>query len=420
MVGIEGADGLIALEQAVAQGSDLDIIINRPDGQILLIAVIRRPHAVFNGRDLRLIDRFLRHAGGNGVVDPDRAVRALILQHRRIGVAVFKGAVPGQIQVGDIGIRKRVRRNVDRLIEVKHQVIQRSFRKGARADVLQLAAQVQFLAPGALKRFLADGSDGGGQGQDVGMVVHKRPRADFLQALAPVDPVDLRVHERVVPDLPEAGGEANIGQVARVLKRPRPDALQALGEEDDIHRVVARKGAFADGLHRHAADALGDLHVGVVFRVAGDRAGLGVKGKPVPLVLLFARRGVFAAGLQVSRRVERVGQRLRVGLQLVVGHVDHIVVAQPVKAPVDIQEDRACALEGDLLQVFTGAERAVNDPHAGRNGQAGQRVAVREVGADILQTVVERHAGQAVHPRDDPALDGAQRVGHGQGSDFIV
>ena len=419
VVGIEGADGLIALEQAVAQGGDRNVVIVRPHGQILLIAVIRLPHAVFDGCDLGLVDRILRHTAAFRVVDPDGAVRALIPEQRGIGVAVLDAAVPGQVKVGNLGVGKCIRRDVNQLMEIKHDVIQRAIGKGTRTDAFHLAAQVQLLAPRALEGALADGSDRGGQHQDAFAAILERPRADFLQALAPVDLADLGVEEGVVADGFQRGGKFDVAQAAGVLERAGFNARQALGEDDAVHGVIAPEGVLADGLHRHAADGRRNLNKGMILLVAGDGASGSVKDEPV-LAALRGEEGVFAAGAEMLRRAVGLRQGGGVGVELIVGHIDHIVAAQPVKAPVGVQEERAGALEGDFLQVFTGVERAVHNADAGGNGQAGQRIAVVEIGADVLQAVVERDAGQAVHPGDGPVLDGPQRIRHRQRSDRIV
>ena len=417
---VEGTDRLIALEHAVAQRGDVDVVIIRPHGQILLISIIYLPYAIFNGRYIDFVDRILRHAAADGVVDPHRAVRALILEQRGIRVAVFDAAVPRQIQVGDAGIHKRIRRDVDHLIEIKHEIIQPRIGKGARADGFHAAAQVQFLTPCAFKRALSDGFDRRRERQNALLAVPERPRADFLQALVPVDQVDLGVKERIVADGFERGGEMRIAKVAGVLERAGVNALQSLREDDAVHGVIAREGFLTDGLHRHAADGRGDLDIGVIFLVAGNRAGGSIERKPVLIACRFRDDSVFAAGLKVLRRAVGVFERLRVSVQLIIRYVDHIAVAQPVKAPAGVQEERACALKSNLLQAFTGANRAIHNANAGRNGQCGQRIAVAEIGADVLQTIVERHAGQAVHPGDGPALERAQRVGHRQRGDLMV
>ena len=375
VVGVEGTDGLIALEHAVAQGGDINIVIDRPDGQVGLAAVIRRPYAACNRCNIGLIDGALRHAGGFGIVDPHSAVGALVAQHGFIGTAVLLRAVPGQIQVGHIGFGKRVRCNVDGRIEVKHQVIQRGLGKGAGADGFQAAAQVQLLTPCILKCAFTDGSDGAGQGQDGFHVILERPRADFLQALAPVDPQGLRVVERFVADGFQRGGEAHIGDVAGILERARLNALQPLGEHHAIDGIIALECLRANGLHRHAADGRGNLHIGVILPVAGDRAGGRVKGEPVLGVLLFGNHGVFAAGLQMIRRAVGIPQRRRVGGQLIVRHIDGVVLRQHGEAPVPADEQGACTLEADFPQICTGADSSVHDADAGWNGQAGQRAA---------------------------------------------
>ena len=416
MVGIEGTDGLVALEHAVAQGSDIDIVIDCPNGQIGLAAVIFRPDAASNRGDIGPVDGLLRYAAGNGIVDPHSAVGALVAQHGFIGAAVLLRAVPGQIQVGHIGFGKRVRRNVDGLVEIKHQVIQRGFGKGAGADGFQAAAQVQLLTPCILKCAFTDGSDGAGQGQDGFHIILERPRADFLQALAPVDPQGLRVVERFVADGFQRGGEADIDDVAGILERTCLNALQPLGEHHAIDGIIALECLWANGLHRHAADGCGDFHIGVILPVAGDRAGGRVKGEPVLGVLLFGNHGVFAAGLQMLRRAVGVLQRRRVGFQLIVRHIDGVVLRHHGEAPVRADEQGACTLEADFPQICTGADSSVHDTDAGWNGQAGQCVAVGEIGADVLQPVVQVDGGQAVHPGDGSALECAQRVGHGQRS----
>ena len=420
VVGIEGADGLIALEQAVAQCGDFDLIVDCPHSQVGLAAVVDRPHAVFDGGDFRLVHREFRHAGAVGVVDPHGTVGALVLQQLCVGVAVFKGAVPGQIQVGHIRFDERIRRDVDGRVEVEDQVVQRGAREGAGADGLHIAAQVQLLAPGALEGAFADGLHRFGEGEDGRLVVLERPRTDLLQTLAPVNPADLRAEERVVADGLQRGGELHIGETAGVRECARVDALQAFGEHDAIDGIVAPEGVFGDGLHRHAADGLRDFHVGVILAIAGDRAGGCVEHKPILIVFLFGDGSALAAGLEVVRRAIGILQRGRVGVQLVVGHVDHIILRHHEEAPFRADEHRAGALKADLFQICAVGEGAFHDAHAGRNGHAGQRVAAGKAAAEVLHAVVQRHLGQAIHRGDDATLEGAQRIGHRQGSDFVL
>ena len=417
---IEGADGLAALEQAVAEGGDVDVVIIRPDGQIGVTAIVDHPDAVVNGGDVGFVLRIVGHAGGNGVVDPYRAVGALLRQQSRIGVAVFQTAVPGQVEVGYVGFGKRVGGDVDGRIQIKHHVVERRIREGTGADVLHGIAQIQLRAAGGLKRAVADVLHRGGQGQDSGLIVLECPGADGLQAFAPADLVKLGIEERIVADGLQGGGELHVNQIAAVRKRAGFDALQSLGEDDAEDGVVAFKGIFADGLHGDAADGLGDLQIGVVLHVTVDGAGCRVEIEPVLVVLRLGDDRVLAAGLQMLRRSVGFLQRRGIGVQLVIRHVDRVILRHHEEAQTGLDEQRACALEADLLQVFAGDEGLVHDPDAGRNGHAGQRIAIREVAAEVLQPVVQRHAGQFLHRGDGAAVDRAQRIGHRQERDFVL
>ena len=419
MMRIEGTDGLVALEQAVTQGGHIDIIVGRPDRQIGLGAVVGLPHAILNGGDFKRVGRVFRDRAGR-IVDPYRAVRALLREQGGIGVPVLKAAVPGQIHILKIGIDERVRRDVDGAVEVEGHIGQRASGEGAGADVLHAAAQIQLLTPGILKGTIADGAQRARQLQHGGPNVPEGPAADLLQPFAPPDVEEIRVAKRFLPDDPQRGREGGPGQIAGLTEGCSLNALQPLREHDAVDAVVVPEGLRADGLHRHAADGRGNLHEGVVLPVGGDGAGGSIEIKPALGVGNPGIDGILAAGLQAIRRCVDIRQRVGIGAQLIVGHIDHAVVRQPSKAPIGVQKDRANALEGDRLQAFAGVDRAVHDAHAGRNRQAGQRAAVVEGGADVLQAVVQLHAGQAVHPRNGPLLNRPQRVGHRQRGDLMV
>ena len=420
MVGIEGTNGLAALEQAVAQGSDIDVAIGSPDGQIGLIAMIGRPHAVLDGGHIHAIDRIGRHAAADGIVDPHRAVRALLRQHGCVGIAVLDAAVPGQIQIGHLRIGKGIGGNVDGLIQVKDHVVQEGARKGPGADALHVSAQVQLLAPGALKGIIADDANRGGQAEDRCLRVTEGPRADLLQTLAPVDPAGLGIHEAVVADHPQGCGKTEVIHVAGLLEGRFLHALQTLRQDQRVDGIVAAEGLLADGLHRHAADARGNLHPGMVFLVSGDRAGGRVEGEPVLMIVRGTGRGVFPAGLQTVGGAVGIGQGGSIGVQLIVGDADHAVLRQPAEAPFRLQEEGAFALKADLPQIVAGAEGGIHHADAGRHGDAAQRGAVAEIAvADILQPVVEAHLAQAAHVADGGGLQRAQGIRHGQGGDII-
>ena len=415
VVGIEGTNGLIALEKAVAQGSDIDVAIGSPDGQIGLIAVIGRPYAVLDGGHVKRVGRSGRHAAADGIVDPHGAVRALLRQHGCVSIAVPEAAVPGQIQIGHLRIGKGIGGNVDGLIQVEGHVIQEGARKGPGADALHVSAQVQLLAPGALKGIIADDANRGGQAEDRCLRVTEGPRADLLQTLAPVDPAGLGIHEAVVADHPQGCGKAEVIHVAGLLEGSFLNALQALGQDQCVDGIIAAEGILADGLHRHAADAGGNLQPGMEFDVAVNRPGGRVEVEPVFIVLRRAGHGVLPAGLQPTGSVINIRQRGGVGIKLIVGDIDHAVLRQQVEAPVLRQKEGAFAFEADLPQIVAGAEGGVHRADAGGHGNAGQRRAVAEVAvADVLQPVIEAHLRQTAHVADGRILQRAQGVRHGQ------
>ena len=419
-MGIEGTDGLAALEQAVSQGGDIDIIIDGPDGQVGLIAVIGCPFAVLNGGHVDFVDGIGGYAAADGIVDPHRAVRALLRQHGRVSVAVLEAAVPGQIQIGHLRIGKGVGGDINGLVQVENHVVQESGRKGPGADALHITAQVQFLAPGALKGHIADDANRGGQAEDRRMRVAEGLRADLLQALAPVDPAGLGIHEAIVADDPQGRGEAEVIDIAGLPESGFLNALQALGQDQRIDGIVTAEGLLADGLHRHAADAGGNLQPGMELGVAVNRPGGRVEVEPGILVLLRTGHGVLPAGLQPAGSVLSIRQRGGVGVQLIVGDVNHAVLRQQVEAPILRQEEGAFALEADLPQIIAAAEGGIHRADAGGNGNAGQRRAVAEIAiADVLQPVIKANLRQPAHVADGGILQRAQGVRHGQGGHVV-
>ena len=205
-----------------------------------------------------------------------------------------------------------------------------------------------------------------------------------------------------------------------MLERARLNALQTFGKNDAIDGIIAPERLRADGFHCHAADGRGNFHIGVIFPVAGDGAGSRVEDEPVLVASLFGNDGVFAAGLQMLRRVVGILQRRGIGGQLIVRHIDRVIRRHHGEAPVTADEQGACALEADFLQVCAGTEGSVHNADAGWNGQAGQRVAVEEIVADVFKPVVQRDGGQAVHPADGSVLERAQRIGHGKRSNPVL
>ena len=157
---------------------------------------------------------------------------------------------------------------------------------------------------------------------------------------------------------------------------------------------MARERLGADGLHRHAADGLGDGQVGGVAVVGGNRAGGSVEVElRFHIAVVFHDHGVFAAGLYAHRAAGVLKGR-RVRLQLIVRDIGHRVLGKDAEA-VHVDR-RAHALEGDLAQRVAKSERAVADvAHARGNGDLAQRIAAEEIHAvDDRKTLGQRNADQ--------------------------
>ena len=419
---VEGADRPVALEHAVAQRGDVDVVVARPDGQVGRVAGVDRPHAVLNARHGRLVDRVLRHAGILRVADPDRAVRALLRQQRGIGVADFKRAVPRQVEVLDTRVRKGIRRDVDGRVEVEHQIVQAGARKGAGADALHVFAEVQLRAPRVFKRALADDAQGLRQLQRVVVaIVHERAVADLLKALVPHDQAAGNVVERLRADGAQRGGEHDVLDVARLTERLRADRFKPFRQNQAVDRIIVAHRFLADGAHRHAADALRDDEPCVHADIAGDFARLRVDLEVTLLDGVLHDDGVLPARAQAACRAVRVRERRRVGIHLVVRHDDHAVVRQPVKQPVRLFKHRALAQEAHLAQALAGAERAADIAHGRGHRDAFKRPAAVEVArANDLQAFGQRHVRQSVHKADDALLQRAQRVREREAGDVVL
>lgn len=211
------------------------------------------------------------------------------------------------------------------------------------------------------------------------------------------------VVERIIPDALQRGGEHDARQRFAVVKCVVADGFQPLGQLRQRDIGVLRKCLGADGLHRRAADGLGDGEVGGEAVVAGDGAGRGIKFEILLReAVVFHDHGVFAAGLD-GHLNPGAFKRLRVRLQLVIRNIGHRVLRD--EAETSLVDQRADALEGDLPQRVTETERVLADiAHARGNGDFLKRCAAEKIhSVDDDQALRQSNARHVFAPRDGVA-----------------
>ena len=416
----EVLDGLAVLEHAVAQP---DHRLLR-DGEVGMNARQRAgvlgQHAVFIG-----IGTLFGRLGGGILSAPDAAGNP---QRIHIGLPLLHlltAAVGVQIDVVQIvAAREDVLAQRGRGRAFQNDVLDVVVAlEGVGADGLQRRGQIEIGAHvgAGFKRVLADGPEPLGQLQralDAGEI--ERVIADALHARQLQHAALIGVVEGVAADGLQRGGEFHAAQRFAVVERAVADGFQSLGQLQKRQIGVAREGLGADGLHRRAADGLGNGEVGGVAVVGGDGAGGSVEVElRLHIAVVFHDHGVFAAGLDAHRAAGVLKGR-RVRLQLIVRDIGHRVLGKDGEA-VHVDR-RAHALEGDLAQRVAESERGVADvAHARGNGNLGQRAAAEEIHAvDDHKALGQRNAGQIFARGDGVAAKLQHRLGQRKRRDRIA
>ena len=377
-------------------------------------------HAVFVP-----IRALLRRLGGRVLRAPDAAGKPQRVHVRLPLLHLLTGTVRVQVDVEQIiAARENVLAQRGRGQAFQNDVLDVVIAlEGVRADRLERRGQIEIGAHvgAGFKRVLADGPEPLGQLQralETGEI--ERVIADALHARQLQHAALIGVVERVIANGLQRGGEADAAQRFAVIERAVADAFQSLGQLQKRQIGVARKRLGADGLHRRAADGLGDGQVGGVAVVGCDRACGGVEVELLfHIAVVFHDHGVFAAGLDAHRAAGVLKGR-RVRLQLIVRDIGHRVLGKDAEA-VHVDR-RAHALEGDLAQRVAESERGVADvAHARGNGNLAQRIAAEEIHAvDDRKALGQRNAGQIFARGDGVAAKLQHRLGQRQRRDHIA
>ena len=416
----EVLDGLAVLEHAVAQPDHRLLRDGKVGMNARLRAGVLGQHAVFIG-----IGALFGRIGGWILSAPDAAGNP---QRIHIGLPLLHlltGAVRVQVDVVQIiAAREDVLAQRGRGRAFQNDVLDVVVAlERVGADGLQRRGQIEIGAHvgAGFKCVLADGLEPLGQLQralDAGEI--ERVIADALHARQLQHAALIGVVEGVAADGLQRGGEFHAAQRFAVIERAVADAFQSLGQLQKRQIGVARKRLGADGLHRRAADGLGNGEIGGVAVVGGDGAGGRVEVElRLHIAVVLHDHGVFAAGLDAHRAAGVLKGR-RVRLQLIVRDIGHRVLGKDAEA---IHVDRrAHALECDLAQRVAESERAVADvAHARGNSDLGQRAAAEEIHAvDDHKALGQRNAGQLFARGDGVAAKLQHRLWQRQGRDRIA
>ena len=290
-------------------------------GQHAVFVLIR---SLFGGRGRRVL------RAPDAACQPQRVHIRLPLLHLLPGAAVAQVDIRQIIAaLKDVFAQRRrglaVQNDVLNVVIALERIGTNRLERRGQVEVAHVSA--------VFKRAVADGLQSLGQLQRVGHADGiKGVSADMLHARQFQHVAAVGVIERIIPDALQRGGEHDARQRFAVVKCVVADGFQPFGQLRQRDIGVLRKCLGADGLHRRAADGLGNGEVGGEAVVAGDGAGRGIKFEILLReAVVFHDHGVFAAGLD-GHLNPGAFKRLRVRLQLVIRNIGHRVLRDEAEA----------------------------------------------------------------------------------------